>query len=187
MAQVAIPLAATAFSVAGKVQQGRAAKKAGDAEAAQLEENARLARQEGKTRAEEEQRQTARLMSDISAAQGGSGFAASDAQAARQVARAAGAGKYNELSILYQSETEARGLERGARTAKKQGRYARNAAYMSAAGTAIGGAYRIGKDQGWFKPKPIVPVSTSQPSAFKAWGANSFAAGGYKPIARRPY
>ena len=139
MAQAAIPLAATAFSVAGKVQQGRAAKKAADSEAKQIDANARRERLAGKSRAEEEQRETARLMSDMSAIQGGSGFAASDAAAIRQVGDVAGVGKYNELSILYDSELNAKGLDRAASNTRKRGRAARKNAYLSAASTAFSG------------------------------------------------
>ena len=177
MAQAAIPLAATAFSVAGKVQAGRAAKKAADSEAKQIDANAKRARLAGKTQAEEEQRETARLMSDMSASQAGSGFAASDAAALRQVGQAAGVGKYNELSILYQSELDAKGMDRAASNKRKSGRAARKNAYFSAAATAFAGISSS------MQGKPPADVSTSSPS----WssGTTSYAAPRPAGITRR--
>lgn len=143
MAQVAIPLAITAFSVAGQVKSGKDAKKAADSEARQIDANAGRAREEGRSAAAEERRRTARDLSDAQAIQGGSGFSASDAQALQQIGEIAGAGKFNELSIMYEAEQNAQGLQREARNTRKSGSRARDNAYIGAAATAISGAAGI--------------------------------------------
>ena len=144
MANVAIPLAATAFTVAGKVTQGRAADKAAKDEARQMEANAARRLRQGKAEAEEELRRTARLMSDARAIQGSSGFSASDAQALQQLGEIAGAGRYNELSYLYEAELDAESLRRGAEATRRRGKYAKRAAYLGAASTALSGIDRVG-------------------------------------------
>lgn len=136
-----LPLVATtAFSMFSSIQKGKAAKSAANSEARQMEANAARARQSGKTRAEEEKRQTARLMSDAQAVQGASGFSASDAQALSQVGDIAGAGKYNELSYLYESEMDAIATLRGAKHVRKAGAAAKRSAYIGAAATAFSAA-----------------------------------------------
>jgi len=113
-----------------------------------MESNANLARREARSQADEIQRQTARTMSDAESIQAGSGFSGSDGAAARQIARIAGAGKYNELAALYSGEMEARGIERGAASTRASGKSARNNAYMGAAATALGGYHKYKVDKG---------------------------------------
>lgn len=148
MAQAAIPIAATVFSVGSQIQKGRAAKAQASSAASQMDANANLARREARTQAEEIQRQTARTMSDAESIQAGSGFSGSDGAAARQIARIGGAGKYNELAALYSGEMEARGIERGAASTRASGKSARNNAYMGAAATALGGFHKYKVDKG---------------------------------------
>jgi len=149
MAQAAIPIAATVFSVGSQIQKGRAAKAQASSAAAQQEANANLARLEARSRGDEIKRQTARTMSDAESIQAGSGFSGSDAAAARQIARIGGAGKYNELAELFRGEMDAQGLERGAAATRSSGKSARNAAYMGAASTALGGMYDFNKAGGF--------------------------------------
>lgn len=166
MAQVAIPLAATAFSVASQVQKGKAAKSAASSEARQMEVNARRAREEGQARADEEARQTARLMSDAQAIQGASGFSASDAQALKQIGDIAGAGKYNELSHLYESEQDALTSLRGARATRKAGRRSARASYLGAVSTAFSGARSIGDGFSSWKEGSTRITGSSAPSGY---------------------
>ena len=138
MAQVAVPLAATAFSVAGKVQQGRAANAAAKNDAAVMEANARRRLEQGEFQAAEVRRRTIRDMSDAQAAQASSGFAASDAQALRQRAEIAKVGRQNELAYLYEAEMDAQAMRRGADNRRAEGRAARTSAYLGAGATAFG-------------------------------------------------
>jgi hypothetical protein len=139
MAQAAIPLAATAFSIAGQVQRGRAEKAAASSQAAQIEANAQRRLAEGKMLAQEETRKTARLMSDAQAIQASSGFSASDAQALKQIGDIAEVGKRNELAILYDARMDAEGMQREAAAARESGSRAQSAAYVGAFSTALGG------------------------------------------------
>lgn len=192
MAQVAIPIAATAFSVASGVQKGRAAKKAADSEAVQMEANARRRMTEGKAIADEVRRRTVRDMSDAQAIQASSGFSASDAQALNQVADIAAAGRKNELSYLYEAKMDAEALRRGADTRRSEGRRARNAAYLGAASTAIGGFGDIKSGwKSWQADRLAVtptsaPVSTSTAS-WRASDARAYASPKRSPIIRRTY
>ena len=139
MGPVAAMVGSTVLGVGGKVYEGKSAKKAASSEAQQLELNAARARREGRSRAQESRRQTSRIMSDATAAQASSGFSASDAQAIKQRGDISGAGKYNELAYLYESEMDAQGLQRGARNTRKTGSRQAKGAYLGAAQTAIGG------------------------------------------------
>lgn len=139
MATAALTLASTAFSVHGQMKQGQANRKAANSEASQLEMNAAQELIDGKSRGEEIQRQTARLMSDVSSIQGGQGFSGSDAQAIRQAARVAGVGKFNELATLFESKTEARSLTQAAKAVRSGGKAAQRSARLGAASTAFGG------------------------------------------------
>jgi len=170
MATAAIPLASTAFSVLGKVQEGKSARKQGESVNAQQRENARRKRQEGKRQAEEIERQTARMMSDTEAIQAGSGFSGSDGAAARQIARQGGVGKYNELAALYETDQQAIDMERQGAAAKAQGRAQQRGAYMGAAATALGGIASFNKDGGFsqFKNKNPGKILESTPSWSRA-------------------
>ena len=136
----ALVVGSTVLGVGSKVYEAKSAKKAGSQEAQQHSLNAHRARLEGRSRAQEERRQTARLMSDAQAAQAASGFSASDMQAIKQRGDISGAGKYNELAYLYESEMDAQGLLRAGRNAEKTGKRRATGAYIGAASTAIGGA-----------------------------------------------
>lgn len=146
---IALMAASTAFSVGGQIQSGRAQRASANNEAAQMEANAARAMQEGRSRADEEKRQTARLMSDAQAIQGGSGFSASDAQALKQVGDIAGAGKYNELSYIYEARQNAEGMIRGAKYSRESGRAKQRAAYMGAVSTAFSGGSSIMSSKAW--------------------------------------
>lgn len=181
MAAAAIPLATTAFSMASQVSQGRAARKAADSEASQISDNARRAREEGQSRADEVLRQTNRQMSDAQAIQGGSGFSASDAQALKQVGDIAGAGKFNELAQLYQADNQATGMEGQARAVKQSGRRAQRASYLGAVSTAFSGGSKIKGGFNAFKEArsrkgASTPVINSVPS-YTSPPATSFGAG----------
>ena len=136
---------ATALSAKGKIDAGKAEAKSASNEARQMEFNAQRRLKEGRSRAEEEHRQTARLMSDAQAVQAASGFSASDAQAVKQRGDIAGAGKYNELAYLYEAQMDSEGILRGAKNTRETGKNLRTASYYGAASTIFSGA-RSGYD-----------------------------------------
>lgn len=131
---------ATLFSAKGQYDAGKATAASASNEARQMEMNAQRARRAGRSRAEEQGRETARMMSDAQAIQAASGFSASDAQAVRQRGDISGAGKYNELAYLYEAEMDAQGLVRSASNTRKTGKNMRDAQYYGAASTIFSGA-----------------------------------------------
>ena len=134
----------TIFKAGSSILGGKSARKAASSQARQVEWNAQRSREAGATRAQEESRRTARLMSDAQAIQAASGFSGSDPTALKQLADIAGAGKYNELALRYDSEMQAQGLQREARNMRKTGRRTQRAAYLDAGTTLFSGATDIG-------------------------------------------
>mgnify|MGYP003673735772 CR=1 FL=1 len=182
---LAFMAASTAFSVGSQISKGNAERASADSQAKQMEANAARAMQEGRSRADEEKRQTARLMSDAQAIQGASGFSASDAQALKQVGDISGAGKYNELSYIYEARQDAEGMIRGAKYSRESGRAKQRAARLGAVSSAFSGASDIWSSPA-FNPGTggTVPVRTSQP-VYTAGGATAYGAGPRGPAITR--
>lgn len=148
----------TAVSSIGSLVEGNAAaraakraakstKKAGNAEAAQYQQQAGAERATAQRQAIEERRAARLAESRAIAVAAASGGGASDPSVTKIIGDLAADGEYNALSALYTGEESARGLESAAAGAQYEGRNVASAyrtrasGYRSAArNTAIGTA-----------------------------------------------
>lgn len=132
-----LPLAQTALSIGGSLQQGSANEKAGKYEAAQLRANANARYAQGTREAQEKQREALRLLSNARAAMAGSGGVTTDAQATQQLGRIQDEGRYNALASLYDAQAEADGLRAQAAAREKGGKSANTASKFKGLSTAL--------------------------------------------------
>ena len=149
----ALAAAGSLVSAYGSYKAGRDQQEAASDAAADTRWNAGKIRERGQMEAGEVKRQTNRAMSDAAAIQAASGFSASDPTDLRQLAEISGAGKWNELAVLYESNMAAQGEERAAKNLRASGQAAKRAGTYSAAGTLIGSAGRFQDAWGAFKSR----------------------------------
>lgn len=133
-----IMLAGTALSAAGSAKAGSDAKKAADNEAAQMQANAEQSFATGTRKSYEAGEDSKALASDIVAAQAAQGGQSNDPQALRQRAKAEAEGEYSVLAELYQGEVSMQDTGRQAAFRRIEGRNAKTAGNLQAAGTALG-------------------------------------------------
>ncbi|WP_372809323.1 hypothetical protein [Litorivivens sp.] len=141
MAQAAAPLAAagTALNVAGTIKAGRDAYKNAKREATDLRAAGKEAEALATRNIQEMKAGGEGFLSDMTAAQVGTGGAI-DAQAIRDRAKAEAKITGNILAELFSGQSKRKGLEREAAMRVKEGKAAKRAAYLQAAGTALSGA-----------------------------------------------
>lgn len=124
----------TLFKVGGKVVAGRAAKRSADDEAAQLDRRASNTRASAQRAAAEEERNARLVASRGQAVAAASGAGAGDPTVVNLMADILGEGRYRALTALYEGEEQARSDNAAARTRRREGRAARTASYLDAAG-----------------------------------------------------
>jgi len=124
----------------GSYKAGKEQEKNADRAAATTRFNAAAIRDQGQMAATEVRRQTNRTMNDAAALQAASGFSASDPTDLRQLAEISGAGKWNEIATLYETEMRARGEDMAARNLRKSGDAAKRAGTYGAAASLLSGA-----------------------------------------------
>lgn len=134
----AVGLASTAMQALGQIQQGQAANAAAKYNASILEQNARVERQQAMQREEQQRRQAGQILGQQRAAyaQAGGGMGGSALDVATQSGRDA---ELDALTLRYEGELRARGLETSAAMERFAGQQARTHGYMSSAGTILGG------------------------------------------------
>lgn len=142
MAQLAAPLmiASTLVSAVGTIAAGNAADNAAQYEAEQLESRAGQERAAAQRRAIEQRRQARLVQSRQQAAAAASGAGASDPTVVDLMTGAEGEGEYRALLELYEGEERARGATVAANVRRFEGKQAKTASYIGAAGTILGGA-----------------------------------------------
>lgn len=130
--------AGTAMSAIGAITQANNAKAAADYNAAVMEQNAGIERQQAGQREEAQRRQARMVLGEQRAAfsQAGTGLGGS---AADIMAESATNAELDALTLRYEGDLRARGLMAQAEAERFQGRSARTAGYLSAAGTVLGG------------------------------------------------
>lgn len=127
-----LALASTIFQSAGLLEQGFAAKAAGDYQAAQLEQRAGQMRASGQHDASEQRRRARLVQSALQARAGGGGLDPTVVQLSKDIAAE---GEYRALTSLYEAEDAARGDEMAAAGARMQGRRSRVAGGINAVST----------------------------------------------------
>jgi len=140
MGAVAAPLmiAAAGIQAIGAIQQGSAAKAAGDYNAAIAQQNAQFAREDAALQMQQQDRENRMLLGANIAAAGASGIKAGGSvldvlgDAARQ-------GELARQNIFRQGEMKAAGYQNTARLDQMQGDAAQKASYFQAAGDLLGG------------------------------------------------
>lgn len=134
----------TAVSAVGGIQQAQAAKGAAGYNAALLEQNAVAERQQAAAREEAKRRETSMILGKQAAAfaQSGGGLGGSAADVMRQSSINA---ELDALTLRYEGDLRARGMEANAAQERYAGGSAATAGYLGAAGSILSGAARYGE------------------------------------------
>lgn len=140
----ALLIAGTAMQAIGAIQQGNAAKSAADYNAAIAEQNATVERQQAGAREDAKRREVRQILGQQRAAfaQSGGGMGGSAADVMHQ---SSVNGELDALTLRYEGDLRARGLEAGATQERFAGKQAQTQGYMQAVGTILGGASRYGE------------------------------------------
>lgn len=133
-------IAGAAVSAISAYQQGQAAKKAGEYNAAIAMQNTKMARDQAAARAKQTDRMNRLRLGSIRASQGASGGAQDEGSVLDVLGDAAVQGELERQNVLYQGEVEARGHENQAQLARMGAKSAGKAGIMSAGSALLGGA-----------------------------------------------
>lgn len=146
MDPVTMMIAATAVQAVGAIQQGNAAKGAADYNASVLEQNAAIERQQAGAREEAKRREARQVLGAQRAAfaQSGGGMGGSAADVMRQSGMNA---ELDALTLRYEGDLRARGLQAEAASERFAGKQAQTQGYFQAAGSILGGAGKYGEMQ----------------------------------------
>lgn len=150
-----ISAAATGLQMVGQIQQGKAANKAAQYQAKQLEVNAGQARASSQRVAQDRRRQAA-LLASRGQAVGASSGGVLDPSTVNIISDIDAEGEYGALTALYQGEEVARGNIAQAGATRYGGKVAKKQGYYDAIGT--GGSFfaKYGSDIfGSQSPAPI--------------------------------
>lgn len=146
MAGPLIPLMAMGGSVglqaAGALMQGQAARNSAEYNATMMDQAATVERQQTSAREDAQRRQARMVLGQQRAAlaQSGGGMGGSAADIMQQSAMNA---ELDALTLRYEGELRARGLNAQAEGERYMGRQAQRASYFSAAGSILSGAGKI--------------------------------------------
>lgn len=155
MAAAAVPLliGSTVLSASGSIIQGENEKAAADFRAKQLRYRANQAAGHGQRAAIEEKRQANILAGRAQAVAAASGGGASDPTVINRIAGIISEGEYRSLVALYEGDEESNALKTEANIANYEGRAARSAGYLEAAGSVFAGASTMFGNYGQGGPK----------------------------------
>ncbi|MCG7985066.1 MAG: hypothetical protein JAY90_20240 [Candidatus Thiodiazotropha lotti] len=126
-----------------RFMQARAAEKAAEFTAKQLERNAKARFAQGTRQAYEEQRQGRLMISNARAAMAGSGTSTTDAGATTQLANIKATADYNALSAVFGAKSEAQGIFEKAQAVRYEGKTKANAQRVKAVSTVLSDAMKI--------------------------------------------
>jgi hypothetical protein len=155
----ALIIAGTAVQAIGAIQQGNAAKAAADYNASMLDRNAEIERSQANQREEAKRREVRQVLGQQRAAfaQSGGGMEGSAADVMQQSAINA---ELDALTLRYEGDIRARGMESEARMERFAGKQAQKAGYFKAAGSILSGAGAYyGAGAGVQSPAPITDRS----------------------------
>ncbi len=146
------------MQVGGQVMAGNAAKAAGDANAAMMRQEAGMAREQGGARQETQLRRARELLGKQRAAigQAGIGWGGSADDILDQSETNA---MLDTMNIGYEAELQARGLMNRASLTEREGKQARQAAYLKAGTSLLTGAANYA-GTGFSGTQPPAPVET---------------------------
>lgn len=142
-AAAAIPYimaAATAVQVVSSIQQGKAAKAAGDYNATVARQNAQMEREQTALATAQADREGRLRLGAIRAAQGASGGAAGEGSVIDVLGDVAAQNELERQNIAYRGESKARGYEGTARLEKAMGRTAVTSSYLKAGKELLSGS-----------------------------------------------
>lgn len=133
-------------------QQGKAVKESTKDQSSQMLANAARREKEGEMDSAEVRRKNRILLGDARAAMAGSGGTTTGSQALLQQGEIAGAGKFNELSYLFEAKLDAQAMRTGAQDVRRSGRSAARATYASTISnvlTSQAGSSLMGRFSDW--------------------------------------
>lgn len=130
-------LVAMGVSAGGQVGAGRAAKRAANAQAQQIDIAAGQEIAAGQRRAEEERHQAALLASRAQAVAAASGGGASDPTVLTVISNIHARGEYDALVANYEASERARSLRLKGEAARTEGKSQENAGYIRGASTLL--------------------------------------------------
>lgn len=130
-------IASTAVSVASSVEAGKSADRRAQFEAEQLEDNAKASNAMAQREAIEERRRVRLAQSRVQALAGGSGLDAGIVDLDSDLEEE---GEYRAMTALYDGGQRATSYSNQASATRYEGKQAKRAAAMKAAGTALSSA-----------------------------------------------
>ena len=135
----ALMIASTAMNAIGAIQQGNAARASAEYNAKILEQNAVVERQQASAREEAQRRQSRQVLGQQRAAfaQSGGGMGGSAADVMEQSGIMA---ELDALTLRYEGDLRARGMEVSASQERFAGKQAQRQGYFAAAGSILAGA-----------------------------------------------
>jgi hypothetical protein len=139
----ALIIAGTAISALGSIQQGKSAQSAANANADNLEQNAAIERSQANQREEAKRREARMILGNQRAgfAQAGGGMGGSAADVMRQSSINA---ELDALTLRYEGDLRARGMQAEAQQERFAGKVAKRAGYFNAASSILSGAAAYG-------------------------------------------
>lgn len=137
-----LSIASTAVSAAGAIMQGNQANAAAQAEADAMEQQQKAEQQAAAFEAAQEQRKQSYAQANARAQIGASGVGFQGSPTAVLVANA-GQGQLDLEAIRYGSQLRQNTLGTQAELTRMQGKQARTAGFLNAAGSVIGGASKM--------------------------------------------
>lgn len=140
----ALMIASTAMQAIGAIQQGNSAQAAANYNAAILDQNATVERQQAGAREDAKRREARMILGSQRAAfaQSGGGMGGSAADVMQESAINA---ELDALTLRYEGDLRARGMNAEAAGERFAGAQAQRQGYFSAAGSILGGAARYGE------------------------------------------
>lgn len=161
-----VAMAGIASSAMGNLQAGDAAKQAGDYNAGVLTQNAGIERQQADAREEAKRREAAMVLGSQRAAfgQSGGGMGGSAADVSEQSAINA---ELDALTIRYEGDLRARGMEAQAANERWAGGNAQRASRSQALGSILSGvaSYSSAKDTQAFREESLRQSRSSTASS----------------------
>ncbi len=141
-----LSIGGAAVSAIGAIQQGNAAQAASNYNAARMEQNAAIEREQANQREEAKRRETRLLLGAQRAAfaQSGGGMGGSAADVMQQSAINA---ELDALTLRYEGEMRARGMESEAAAERFSNRQSQQSGLLTGAASVLSGISRYGESQ----------------------------------------
>lgn len=141
-------VAGSVMSAIGAIQQGQAAKSAGEYNATIAMQNSQIARQNAQDKAAQSDRETYLRLGSIRANQGASGGASGEGSVLDVIGDVAAQSELEKQQIIYQGELQARGFQNDAELESFSGKTKQNASYWKAGSELLSGGYNYGRASG---------------------------------------